>query len=110
MRPTPPRHFSAATHRAIVHAAIADTIEWEELPSLAGSLSKRLARRASVDSQGANDAAFTRLAAWDNTLPAALDPAPPSQPFREQLSGLATREVLEPDVFRHFFGPDAGER
>ena len=43
-------------------------------------------------------------------MPAALDPAPVSQPFHEPMQGLSTREVIEPDVFRHFFGTgfDAG--
>ena len=40
-------------------------------------------------------------------MPAALDPAPVSQPFVERMAGLATREVIEPDVFHHFFGPNA---
>jgi len=37
------------------------------------------------------------------TMPAALDPITESGPFQETLSGLATRELREPDVFRHFF-------
>jgi len=32
---------------------------------------------------------------------------PVPQPFVERLSGLATREVIEPDLFQHFFGPNA---
>ena len=68
----------------------ADAIEWEELPSLAGRLGKRF-----------------RNSVWDATMPAPLDVAPPSPPLRETLNGLATREVLEPDVFEHFFGSKA---
>ena len=67
-----------------------DGIEWEELPSLAGTLGKRF-----------------RNSVWDATMPAPLDVAPPSPPLRETLDGLATREVLEPDVFEHFFGSNA---
>jgi hypothetical protein len=67
-----------------------DGIEWEELPSLAGTLGKRF-----------------RNSVWDATMPAPLDVAPPSPPLRETLNGLATREVLEPDVFEHFFGSKA---
>jgi hypothetical protein len=70
--------------------AAADAIEWEELPSLVGSLGKNLAAATSNP--------------WDATRPADLDVPVPSQPFREPVDGMAIREVLEPDVFRHFFG------
>jgi hypothetical protein len=71
--------------------AAADGIEWEELPSLASKLGKRFDNSV-----------------WDPTMPAPLDLAPPpSPPLRETLNGLATREVLEPDVFEHFFGAKA---
>lgn len=43
------------------------------------------------------------------TKPAVLDTAPVSEPFVESLDGLATRGVIEPDVFTHFFGPNAEE-
>ena len=108
-----PKQYFAATQRAVANA---DAIEWEELPSLAGSLKQRLVQRGSwqVDMtprRGANDSAFMHstgfASPWDNTMPAALDPVPASQPFRETLTGLATREVVEPDVFQHFFGPNA---
>jgi hypothetical protein len=98
----------------------ADTgaIEWEELPSLADTLAERLVvlgsrHRDALAAAKARAAAFERVAAagrpWDATLPAELEPAPPPQPFREALGGLAVREVHEPDVFRHFFGT-AGPR
>lgn len=64
-------------------------IEWEELPSLV----KRV--RASPTTAGVP---------WDATRPAALEPANLSQPFCEPLQGVAIREVMEPDVFHHFFG------
>ncbi len=84
-------HFSPAYQsRAYRPAAPAGAIEWEELPSLAGSLAQRIV------------AATTRP--WDSTRPAGLDSSVPSQPFREPVDGLAIREVNEPDVFRHFFG------
>lgn len=63
-----------------------ETIEWEELPPFEVAMNHR---------QGH---------AWVNTMPADLEPAMPSQPFQEALSGLATREVHDRDVFRHFFG------
>ena len=83
-----------------------DAIEWEELPSLADSLAERMTsdpvrRRHATQFDGAP------ISAWDNTMPADLLTLAPSQPYRETLSGLVTREVLEPDVFRHFFGSSA---
>ena len=85
-----------------------DTIEWEELPSLA----KRVIQRPSAPARGANDSRFHNSMSfdtpWSATMPVALDPpAPVSQQFVERLSGLATREVIEPDLFHHFFGPNA---
>ena len=100
-----------STPRLPAHAG---AIEWEELPSLADSLRERLVvlgtrHRDAVAAAKARAAAFERVAtagvAWDATRPAELETqTPPSQPFREALGGLAVREVLEPDVFRHFFG------
>jgi hypothetical protein len=108
-----PKQYFAANQRAVANA---DAIEWEELPSLAGSLAQRLVQRGrwqpgSSQPRGANDSAFMNsksfASPWDATMPAALDPAPVSQPFHETMAGLATREVNEPDVFHHFFGPNA---
>ena len=88
-------------------------IEWEELPSLADSLTERLVvlgtrHRDAIAAAKARASAFERAAvsshAWDSTRPAAFEPDRPSQPFREPLDGMAIREVVEPDVFRHFFG------
>jgi hypothetical protein len=90
----------SASKRFFAHG---DAIEWEELPSLADSLAERLindhARR-----RGAGLFDGSQVAAWDNTMPADLLSITPTQPFNETLSGLATREVHEPEVFRHFFG------
>ena len=83
-------HFSHAFAPKGFRPPAAGAIEWEELPSLAGSLAKR----TSTPSQ----------APWDATRPAELEAAVPSQPFREPVNGMAIREVNEPDVFRHFFG------
>jgi hypothetical protein len=106
-----PKQYFADTHRAVLNA---DAIEWEELPSLAGSLSQRMVRRGnwqagSIQRRGANDSAFMSTASaplspWDATMPAMFDPSPISQPFHEALEGLSSREVVEPDVFEHFFG------
>jgi len=82
-------HFSHAFGARGFQSPAAGAIEWEELPSLAGSLAKRPA---------------ANQVPWDATRPAELDAVPPSQPFREPVDGMAIREVHEPDVFRHFFG------
>src|SRR5690348_16632884 len=89
-------------------------IEWEELPSLADTLAERLVvlgtrHRDAMAAARARAAAFERIAAsgrpWDPTRPAELEPAaPPTEPFREALEGLAVREVQEPEIFRLFFG------
>ena len=43
---------------------------------------------------------------WVETMPGALDPLMPSAPLSEtELGGLDSREIVEPDIFRHFFGP-----
>jgi hypothetical protein len=85
---------------------VGDAIEWEELPSLADTLAERLvsepARR-----RGVSHYEGLTVTAWDNTMPAELLAIVPTQPFRETLRGLETREVHEPDVFRHFFGSQA---
>ena len=83
-------HYSHAFGPRSFRPPVAGAIEWEELPSLAGSLVKRLAAAAHGP--------------WDATRPAELEAAVPSQPFREPVNGMAIREVNEPDVFRHFFG------
>lgn len=103
-----PKQYLAANQRAIANA---DAIEWEELPSLAGSLVQRLIRRGPMPVR-ANDSTFMNSRAfaspWDATMPAAFDTALPSEPFHESLAGLVTREVNEPGVFQHFFGAGAG--
>ena len=100
-----PRQYFAATQRAVANA---DAIEWEELPSL----TKRLVNHDhATQMRGANDSRFQGATGfdspWGETMPTEFDAMPASPPFVERLRGLATREVIEPDVFRHFFGPNA---
>lgn len=108
MRPTPPAIQFSELFRSRDHGG---AIEWEELPSLANSISGRLA----LHSQSAKSTAAARMpvvarvsepasSAWDATRPAALDTSPPEQPFFEPVQGVALREVHAPEVFRHFFG------
>ena len=87
-----PKQYLAATHRAVAYGG---AIEWEELPSMGRRLMTRRADFEASSSFGTT---------WDTTMAAAFDVIPPSQPFHETLSGLAMREVNEPDVFQHFFG------
>ena len=104
MRHAQARQYAVTSRSALVDA---DAIEWEELPSL----TQRVIHRPSTPARGANDSRFHNSmsfdAPWSATMPVALDPIPPSQPFVERLDGLATREVVEPDLFQHFFGPNA---
>jgi hypothetical protein len=96
MRHSTPQHYAASLNRVVAYGG---GIEWEELPSLADTLAQRL-----VNDAKRRQAAPRYSSAWDNTLPADLDVLVPAQPFEETLNGLVQREVLEPDVFRHFFG------
>jgi hypothetical protein len=114
-----PKQYFADARRTLASSSNGSGIEWEELPSLAGSLTQRLVQRGSwrrdvAQRHGAADSGFTSSTQfglpWDNTAPAPLEPAPVSQPFSETLEGLASREVNEPDVFQHFFGRSAETR
>lgn len=101
-----PHQYTAANHRAVAYG---DAVEWEELPSLADSLAQRLLNLGPhrPNASAAVTPPPVLGCAWDHTLPATLDTLPRSEPFRETLQGLVTREVNEPEVFRHFFGPNA---
>jgi len=77
-----------------------DAIEWEDLPSFADSLTHRLVTLGTRQADGP-------APVWVETVVAELDALPPSEPFREALKGLQTREVHEPEVFRVFFGTPA---
>jgi hypothetical protein len=82
-------------------AAHGPAIEWEELPSLADTLDKRLVHRGAGAAPTAPSA--FGAAPWDATMPAVLEPVFESDPFSEPLDGVSIRELREPDVFRHFF-------
>lgn len=106
MNHSQPKQYLASAHRAVAYG---ETIEWEELPSFANSLSRRLVPRGSLARPSADttsdfETSSVFASPWNTTMAAELDTLPPSQPFREALSGLVMREVNEPDVFRHFFG------
>ena len=91
------KSFAPAPRRRLFDAGI----EWEELPSLADTLTKRLVHGGVRTSDFQNSSTFNSV--WDPTMPAALDPLQESGPFVEEVRGLVTRELREPDVFRHFF-------
>jgi hypothetical protein len=87
--------------------------EWEDLPSLSGVVLRRHVPKASYEiAAQLVEQAHARLRSepatapvWVETMPAALDPLTPSDPLADtRINGLAAREIVEPDVFRHFFG------
>lgn len=91
----------------------AEPFEWEELPSLTDVVLRRhvpagsytLARDLVADARSRLRCAPSAAPVWVDTAPAALDPLQPSAPLRDTaLDGVATREIVEPDVFKHFFG------
>jgi hypothetical protein len=94
-------------------ATVRGGLEWEELPALPATLLRRHVPQASyaIASELVHQAQ-ARLRSeppsapvWTETMPAIFDPLLPSAPLADtRISGLATREILEPDVFRHFFG------
>lgn len=93
--------FASTRHAALRALRGNDAIEWEELPSFADSLTQRLVVLGKRPLGERVDAA---VPAWIETMAAGFDLLPPSEPFREVVEGLATREVHEPEVFRLFFG------
>ena len=93
----------------------AEHFEWEELPSMSNVVLRRHLPTGSYTLAAAFVAeARDRLRCeppsapvWVETRPAALEPLQASGPFYEtELGGLAAREIIEPDLFRHFFGAD----
>ncbi len=71
-------------------------VEWDDTPSFAESLPHLLSWKGRMPAPAAGYAA---------TLPAELMPQPvPASDFREPVQGMSVREVLDADVFRHFFG------
>jgi hypothetical protein len=94
------RHPLAPRHAGMPHK---DTIEWEEMPSLAARM-QPMDMRSAVSVNAVRCEAMEFNSAWGVTMPAHLDAAPEPTPFRETIRGLATREMLEPELFKHFFG------
>ncbi len=104
MNQAQPKQYFAANHRAVAYGG---GVDWEETPSLAQRLVTRsnatTTRTERIERDPDFEASSAFDSAWDSTVPATLDE--PAQPYQEMLDGgLATREVHEPDVFRHFFG------
>jgi hypothetical protein len=94
----------------------AEPFEWEELPSLTNVVLRRhvptgsytLAAELVAEARGRFRSEPSVSPCWLETTPAALDPLTPSGPLQEtELGGLDAREIIEPDVFRHFFGANA---
>lgn len=92
-----------------------EPFEWEELPSLSNVILRRhvptgsytLAAELVAEARARLRNRPTVAPVWQETAPAALDPLQASGPLRDtQLDGLSAREIIEPDVFKHFFGAD----
>ena len=86
-----------------------NSVEWEELPSLPGVMLRRHVPHASyaIASELVQQARERLHSApvWIETMPAIFDPLLPSAPLSDtHINGLASREIIEPDVFKHFFG------
>jgi hypothetical protein len=91
----------------------AEPFEWEELPSLSTVVLRRhvptgshtLAAELAAEGRVRLRSEPAGTPVWLETAPAALDPLQPSGPLHDtELDGLAAREIVEPDVFKHFFG------
>lgn len=100
-------------HPLSPRAALPTSVEWEELPSLPGVLLRRHVPQASYaianelvqQAQARLRSAPTVAPVWIETMPAIFDPLQPSAPLADtHIRGLASREIVEPDVFKHFFG------
>lgn len=97
------------------HTGDAGALEWEELPSLSGVVLRRHVPPASYaiaaglveDARARLRSELSHAPVWVETRPALLDPLRPSAPLADTgIDGLAAREIVEPDLFRHFFGAD----
>jgi hypothetical protein len=95
------------------HTFSRGSVEWEELPALPATLLRRHVPQASYaiasdlvhQAQARLRSAPPAAPVWVETMPAIFDPLLPSAPLADtHIRGLATREIVEPDVFRHFFG------
>jgi hypothetical protein len=87
--------------------------EWGELPSLTGVVLRRHVPQASYElaatfveqARGRMLSEPPLAPVWVETMPSVLDPLLPSEPLADtRIDGLSAREIIEPDVFRHFFG------
>lgn len=87
--------------------------EWEDLPSLTGVVLRRhlpagsyeLASEFVADARERLRSEPPAAPVWVETVPGLLDPLMPSEPLADtQIDGLAAREIVEPDLFRIFFG------
>lgn len=88
------------------------SVEWEELPALQHAVLRRHVPHASYqiaqdlvrDARARLESAPPAAPVWTETMPAIFDPLLPSAPLAETfIEGLSAREIVEPDVFRHFF-------
>lgn len=81
-----------------------DAIEWEEMPSIAPRMVQMDLRPATAKPVVMRTQATDFNTAWGVTMPAHLEPTSQPAAFHEAIRGLVTREVDEPELFKHFFG------
>jgi hypothetical protein len=94
--------------------------DWEDLPSLSSVVvlhrhvpqsAYALAAELVEEARARRRTEPSASPVWLETMPAILDPLIPSSPLADtHIEGLAAREIVEPDVFRHFFGDRARKR
>ncbi len=104
------------THAFALHGdarTAAGSVEWEELPTLPHVVLRRHVPQASYaiatemvrEAQARLREAPPAAPVWTETLPAIFDPLQASAPLADTgIDGLAAREIIEPDLLRHFFG------
>ena len=94
------------------HPVAGGSVEWEELPALPHVVLRRHVPHASYaiatelvrEAQGKLREGLPGVPVWVQTLPAIFDPLLASAPLADtEIRGLASREIIEPDLLRHFF-------
>ena len=82
---------------------------WEELPSMLDAFDERLESLGlGATHRREPDGWDTSADAWVATHHAPLEPDRAPTPSLELVHGVITRELTEPEVFRHFFGRSRG--
>ena len=81
--------------------------DFSALTSVADTLAQRLGTKPLPTTASRFELGPRLGAAWADTLPIGLDDQVAPELVCEPLLGLQIREMAEPEVFSHFFGPVA---